>query len=150
MTLLAAICLVAGCAASGAPSKKESTMSPEESRLAIVKLYAETIAALGTTGWESIGQMSPTDCHLDGGSTGAFYPDSDIAMVEKLWKSKGIQTTVKRSSNKLDTTVRLIGVGGPVDSVEFDADTARTSLDGNSVCVVGNAEKIINKQDGEG
>jgi hypothetical protein len=105
--------------------------------------------------------MSPTDCHLDGGSTGAFYPasqlgpasadpDSDIAMVEKLWKSKGIQTTVKRSSNKLDTTVRLIGVGGPVDSVEFDADTARTSLDGNSVCVVGNAEKIINKQDGEG
>ena len=149
--------ILAGCT----PSAKNSTMTPEESRKALVQLHEATIGALGTTGWTEMGGMPIQECVLGDGSTGvnfgsyqlgpaSSHPDADIATIEAVWKSKGLATTVKRSTNPLDTTTRLMGSGGPVTILEFDADTHRTSLTGDSVCVVGNAADLRNQVDGNG
>jgi hypothetical protein len=159
LALFLAAGLLVGCAPT--PTAKDPSMKPEESKAALVHLQEETIAALGTAHWSALGGMPPQNCTLPSGHQGVNYgsyqlgpasadPDTDIATVEALWKSKGLKTTVKRSSNPADKTVRLLGSGDAVQLMEFDADTKLSSLRGESICVVGDATNLQNNSDDNG
>lgn len=137
-------------------------MTPAESQQAMMSLLDVTIAELGGGEWSDRGIPAALDCKLPSGQVGANYvgvtmgpaspdPEADIAKVKALWESKDMKTNVVISTNPKDTTIRLYGTGGPVLGISFYADTKRTSLEGESICVPGDAGKLIDEmpEDGE-
>lgn len=137
-------------------------MTPDESKSAMLALVDETVSLLGGGQWTDRGVQSPLDCTLPSGSTGVNFdvattgpasrnPEADIAKVKEFWTSQHLKTRVVISTNAKDTTIRLYGTGGPVMGISFYADTERMSLGGESVCVPGDAGKLIDEmpEDGE-
>lgn len=154
--LLVAALTLTGCGPT--PHKKDPLMTPAESQKAMLSLIDDTIAELGGGQWSDRGVPAARDCRLPSGETGANYvgytmgpasanPDADIAKVEWLWKSKHLSTRVVRSTNQEDTTIRLYGTGGPVTGISFYADKKRTSLEGESICVRGDAGTLIDESE---
>lgn len=135
----AALTLVlAGCR--GGPS-----MEPADAEASVVDVVEQTKAGLGGR-WTHVSGPGLGMCPQRFGARGVVYvliaerdagdPEADVAIVEELWASLGM-TTSRRTGGGVDPDVGLIGEGGPVSSIEFDASRLGYTIDGSSPCVAG-------------
>jgi hypothetical protein len=135
-------------------------MTPDESKKQMLDLIDDTISVLNSTGWSDPGDIAPIDCVLPSGATGVNYaattmgplssdPEADIKIVEAFWKKKGFTTKVVHSTNPKDTQIWLYGTNGPMKDVGFAAGRVGMSINGESVCVPGDAGKMIEKEQGD-
>jgi hypothetical protein len=148
--------LLAGCAQGG----KDPNMTPDESKKQMFDLIDDTISVLGSTAWSDPGDPAPRDCTLPGGATGVNYaattvgplsadPEAAINTVEAFWKKKGFTTQVVHSTNPKETQIRLYGTNGPMKDAEFAAGRVGMGIIGDSVCVPGDAGRMIDQEQGD-
>lgn len=127
-------------------------MTPEESKLGLEGLMASTreIMALPEGGWDREFPLAADPCTLSNGSAGIDYidvrtwagtPDPDpeelIKAVQAHWESEGLVVTISDQTKGEDTLVRVTGHGESVRSVRIVIIPGQVTLDGESICVVG-------------
>ncbi|WIE75184.1 hypothetical protein [Curtobacterium sp. MCSS17_007] len=149
MSVAAAALALMGCSGG---SSLENEQTPDKAKDAVVVMVDDTASAVDGT-WSVASGPAVQACKRDGGGHGAAYfytkmrepragdPSDDVAIVERLWKDKGL-TTERYESGGADPTLGVRGTGGPTTSIDFLADERGYSLDAVSVCTAGDAEEL--------
>lgn len=149
----AAIALVAfllgGCTTP--PTEQEQTMTPEESKQGLVELISSTreLMALPEDGWTPEYPLQADPCRLSNETDGINYIDVRtwtgdaeatelIEMVDDYWKSQGLTTELDvREGESGESHYWLVGRGGVVKNIGVTVIPGQVTLDGESICVVG-------------
>ncbi|PZE64556.1 hypothetical protein [Curtobacterium sp. MCBD17_021] len=126
---------------------------PLAAKRSVVEMVTKSTEAVGGD-WTLYRGPDAEVCEQSDGEEGARFvyileragadgsaPETDIATVEELWKSKGI-TTERFASGGADPLTGIRGVGGPVTSVGFNAYPQRYSVTGVSKCSSGNVKDL--------
>ncbi|KRC59140.1 hypothetical protein ASE14_15280 [Agromyces sp. Root81] len=106
------------------------------------------VMGLDDEGWDPEFPLAPDPCTLSNDEqginvvdvrtwTGDADADAVISEVQQHWEEKGLTTSIRDRSNGGDTLVRLSGRDGPVANIRVTIVPGQVSLDGESVCVVG-------------
>ncbi|MFE6964145.1 hypothetical protein ACFVAJ_03470 [Agromyces sp. NPDC057679] len=141
--------LLAGCSAP--PTEQEQTMTPEESKQALVELMSSTydLMALSEEGWDPEYPLAADPCTLSNGTNGINYIDvrtwtGDVEATELIdavrdsWTSEGLSTELdvrRRESGGSDYW--LVGRGESVENIRIVIIPGQVTFDGESTCVVG-------------
>jgi len=139
---------LAGCSA--APTEQEATMTPDAAEQALIELMTSTreVMGLDEAGWDPEFPLAPDPCALSNDErginfvdvrtwTGDTEADAVIAEVQQHWEEQGLTTSIRDQSNGGHTLMRLIGRDGPVENIRVTIAPGQVSLDGESICVVG-------------
>lgn len=151
MIVAAAAVLISGCAREGNTVDDDATMTSAEAKQAIVDIVDDSYAEIGGD-WTIRSGPAVQSCPLPGGGTGAAYsyivdrkpggtPPADVAKLQDLWKAKGITTQAYENSGK-DPVRGVRGFGGPTTSIDLYADPVGYTIEGLSVCTVGDAAEM--------
>jgi ABC-type transport system substrate-binding protein len=151
---LAAILSTTACAS----ENREPTIKPTESRDRMKAFVDRSEEALGSTGWTNISGPIIQGCPLPDGGEGANYgytrlgPGSDdverdIIIMEEFWKSQGYKTSVVRSSNPNNKTIRVFAAGDAVRMIGLSIDAEHTAFSVESPCIPGDVGKVIDSGD---
>ena len=146
----AAVVLLAGCTTEHTTAEPR-TMTSEQAKQAVVDIVDRSYAEIGGD-WTIRSGPAVQSCPLPGGGTGAAYsyivdrkpggtPPADVAKLQDLWKAKGITTQAYENSGK-DPVRGVRGFGGPTTSIDLYADPVGYTIEGLSVCTVGDAAQM--------
>lgn len=127
---------------------QEEKMTPDEARASLIQITQDTATQLGVSGWKRRGGASVGSCR-DGVNWGyteyAPVPDSvpldDVKIVADYWESLGLTVQVNTEKSPV-----VFGSGGPVAAISFGAGPNTYNIAGTSICVPGDADKIINEE----
>ncbi|WP_186315318.1 hypothetical protein [Curtobacterium sp. BH-2-1-1] len=125
--------------------------SPEQAKGSVVRFVDESTSILGD-GWEPNDGPRLGKCGLGLGQGGVQYvyakvraasadPKADVEAVEQHWKELGV-TTERYQTGGEDPILGVRGRGGPVSSSDFRADPRGYTIDGSSLCVPGDFDKM--------
>lgn len=142
--VLLAVAVLTGCS-------EGSGMNTKEAKQSIVKFVDESTNLLGA-GWEPNDGPRLGKCGLGLGVVGVRYvyakirsasadPKADVDAVEQHWKELGV-TTERYQTGGEDPILGVRGQGGPVSSSDFRADPRGYTIDGSSLCVAGDFDKM--------
>lgn len=146
----AAVVLLAGCTTEHTTAEPP-TMTSAQAKQAVVDIVNRSYAEIGGD-WTIRSGPAVQSCPLPGGAAGAAYsyivdrkaggtPQSDVAKLQDLWKAKGITTQAYENSGK-DPVRGVRGFGGPTTSIDLYADPVGYTIEGLSVCTVGDAAEM--------
>jgi len=142
--------LLAGC--TSPLTDQEQTMTPEESKNSLAELMSSTreLMALPEDGWDPEYPLAADPCTLSNRSMGINYidvrtwagspdpaPEELISTVRDHWESAGLAVTIADQTKGDDTLIRVIGRGDAVRNIRIVIIPGQVTLDGESVCVVG-------------
>lgn len=150
ITIAAAVVLLAGCTTEHTTAEQR-TMTSAQAKQAVVDIVDRSYAEIGGD-WTIRSGPAVQSCPLPGSGTGAAYsyivdrkpggtPQSDVAKLQDLWKAKGITTQAYENSGK-DPVRGVRGFGGPTTSIDLYADPVGYTIEGLSVCTVGDAAEM--------
>lgn len=125
--------------------------SPEQAKQSVVTFVEESTDVVGD-GWEVGEGPGLGKCGLGLGQGGVQYvyakvraasadPKVDVEAVERHWKKLGV-TTERYQTGGEDPILGVRGRGGPVESSDFRADPRGYTIDGSSLCVPGDFDKM--------
>ena len=146
----AAVVLLAGCTTEHTTAEPR-TMTSEQAKQAVVDIVDRSYAEIDGD-WTIRSGPAVQSCPLPGSGTGAAYsyivdrkpggtPQSDVAKLQDLWKAQGITTQAYENSGK-DPVRGVRGFGGPTTSIDLYADPVGYTIEGLSVCTVGDAAEM--------
>lgn len=141
---LFAAAVLAGCSAG-------IGKSPEQAKQSIVGFVEGSTDVVGD-GWEIGEGPRLGKCGVGLGQGGVQYvyaevrsasadPRADVEAVERHWKELGV-TTERYQTGGEDPILGVRGRGGPVESSDFRADPRGYTIDGSSLCVAGDFDKM--------
>lgn len=146
----AAVVLLAGCTTEHTTAEPR-TMTSDQAKQAVVDIVDRSYAEIGGD-WTIRSGHAVQSCELPSGGSGAAFtsivdrapggdPSSDIKKLQDLWKAKGITTQAYENSGK-DPVRGVRGSGGPTTSIDLYADPTGYTIEGLSVCTVGDAAEM--------
>jgi len=126
-------------------------MNTNEAKQSIITFVDASTNVLGD-GWEPSDGPRLGKCGLGLGVGGVRYvyakvraasadPKADVEAVEQHWKELGV-TTERYQTGGEDPILGVRGRGGPVSSSDFRADPRGYTIDGSSLCVPGDFDKM--------
>lgn len=141
---LLAVAVLTGCG-EGAPA------TTDEAEHSVVTFVEETTSVVGDD-WDVSDGPGLGKCSLSLGQGGVQYvyaevrsasadPKADVVAVERHWKELGV-TTERYQTGGEDPILGVRGRGGPVSSSDFRADPRGYTIDGSSLCVAGDFDKM--------
>ncbi|WP_146244306.1 hypothetical protein [Curtobacterium sp. MCBD17_032] len=125
--------------------------SPEQARGSVVEFVEGSTDVVGD-GWEVGEGPGLGKCGFGLGQGGVQYvyakvrsasadPKADVEAVEQHWKELGVATERYQTGGE-DPILGVRGRGGPVESSDFRADSRGYTIDGSSLCVAGDFDKM--------
>lgn len=144
-----AVALLAGVVLTGCSAGIGKT--PEQAKQSVVTFVEDSTDVVGD-GWEPSEGPGLGKCGLAPGVGGVRYvyakvraasadPKADVEAVEQHWKDLGV-TTERYQTGGEDPILGVRGRGGPVSSSDFRADPRGYTIDGSSLCVAGDFDKM--------
>ena len=142
--VLLAVTVLTGCT-------ERSGMNTKEAKQSIVTFVEGSTDVVGD-GWGTGEGPGLGKCGLGLGQGGVQYvyakvraasadPKADVEAVERHWKELGV-TTERYQTGGEDPILGVRGRGGPVESSDFRADPRGYTIDGSSLCVPGDFDKM--------
>jgi len=125
--------------------------SPDHAKQSVVTFVEGSTDVVGD-GWETSDGPGLGKCDLGVGQGGVQYvyaevraasadQKADVEAVEQHWKDLGV-TTERYQTGGEDPILGVRGRGGPVSSSDFRADPRGYTIDGSSLCVPGDFDKM--------
>lgn len=151
MIVAAAAVLISGCAREGNTVDDDATMTSAEAKQAIVDIVDDSYAEIGGD-WTIRSGPAVQSCELPSGGSGAAFtyivdrapggdPSSDIKKLQHFWSGEGIKAGPYKNGGS-NPVHGLSGVGGPTTSIDLYADPTGYTIEGFSVCTVGDAAEM--------
>ena len=125
--------------------------SPEQAKQSI-RTFVEGSTDVVGDGWEIGEGPRRGKCGVGLGQGGVRYvyakvrsasadPKADVEAVARHWKELGV-TPERYQTGGEDPILGVRGRGGPVESSDFRADPRGYAIDGSSLCVPGDFDKM--------
>lgn len=146
----AAVVLLAGCTTEHTTAEPR-TMTSEQAKQAIVDIVDRSYAEIDGD-WTIRSGPAVQSCELPSGGSGAAFtyivdrapggePSSDIKKLQHFWSGEGIKAGPYKNGGS-NPVHGLSGVGGPTTSIDLYADPTGYTIEGFSVCTVGDAAEM--------
>jgi len=127
------------------------SMTSDEAKQAIVDIVDRSYAEIGGD-WTIRSGPAVQSCELPSGGSGAAFtyivdrapggdPSSDIKKLQHFWSGEGIKAGPYKNGGS-NPVHGLSGVGGPTTSIDLYADPTGYTIEGFSVCTVGDAAEM--------
>lgn len=146
----AAVVLLAGCTTEHTTAEPR-TMTSEQAKHAIVDTVDRSYAEIDGD-WTIRSGPAVQSCELPSGGSGAAFtsifdrapggdPSNDIKKLQHFWSDEGIKAGPYKNGGS-NPVHGLSGVGGPTTSIDLYADPTGYTIEGFSVCTVGDAAQM--------